>query len=152
MLSPEDHIVRSLQEELGNFDQVIDQTAVTRQTIVTKLSGLLHHLDSLPVDDDKRVSSVLAITNTTLKALDAQEASAVRRVNTKIKQQDQRRADNTAVQVTELLQRMSTGSGTGNEPLEINLDAESAALLEKFTLEGHAILETELRADPDDLS
>ncbi len=152
MLSPEDHLIRSLQEELGHFDQAVDQTTVARQTIVTKLSGLLHHIDNLPIDDDKRVSSVLAITNTTLKALDAQEASAVRRVNTKIKQQDQRRADNTAIQVTELLQRMSTGSGSTAEMPEINLDAESAALLEKFALEGHAILETELRADPEDLS
>lgn len=145
--------IRSLEDELGSFDQVVDQTTPLREEIVNVAMSQVRRIDPRAFDptDKDAVAATTSILKTALAAIDSRESSAVRRINTKIKQADQKRADATSDLVVDLYKRMSTGTTAApTGPLDLSTDLSE--IDKSFTLAGGEINETELREDRDDLS
>lgn len=146
-------VIRSLEEELHNFDQVTDTTAPLREEVVNIAMAQVRRIDPTTIDptDKDAVAATTAVIKTALAAIDSKESSAVRKINTKIKQADQKRADATSDLVVDLYKKMATGvTATPNGPIDLSADLSS--IDSAFTLEGGQISETELREDRDDLS
>lgn len=145
--------IRSLEDELGSFDQVVDQTAPLREEIVNVAMAQVRRIDPRAFDptDKDAVAATTGILKTALAAIDSRESSAVRRINTKIKQADQKRADATSDLVVDLYKRMSVGT-TAAPTGPMDLSTDLSEIDKSFTLAGGEINETELREDRDDLS
>lgn len=153
MSGVKDLIIRTLDEELADFDIVVDRTADHKRTLahVTMQAVSKVDLDALNVDDPKSVEAFAKLTNAALKAVDAQETTSMRRVNAKLKLAESRRSDDVSEAVTALLSKMDTGDFTDNE-VTTTLESDEQAVDARYTAEGMAeILEGELRADPKDL-
>lgn len=147
------YMIRTLEDELETFDKVADQATELRNEIINVSMTAVRKIDMdkvevLNPDDAQSVSKVLS---TALKAVSDQESTAVRRINAKIKQADQKRADGTSELVVDLYRKMASGQPMTNMPA-VNLDTDLSKIDKEFTLAGGDISETELRDNPKDYS
>jgi len=149
-LDTKELMIRSLSEEMSNFDTTVDTTGMIRNKVISKLDSFVDQITEMDTSDPDKTMTGLSIINTTLRALSDQEAAATRRITAKLRHQESKRADNTSEQVSLLLRNMSLGN-TGTLP-DIDLDGVSLNLERAFRETGDFIDETELRSDPNDLS
>lgn len=147
------YFIRSMESELQHFDQVVDQTTVKRDQLASQLFDLTQRvkLSDDDLKDPQAVSAAMSLMSSAMKVMNDQEQTAARRINMKIKQAEQNRADSTSEQVVELYKLMASGNLSQIETT-VDLSGVSLDLENAFTLEGGVILDTELRMDPKDLS
>ncbi len=147
-------VIKSLFEELYEFDITVDKTTKVRDTIINKLAKSVSSIEDISTTDPDASIAQLGVINTTLRALSDQEAAMTRRVTTKIRHQENQRADNTSEQVVKLIQTISNARSNGQDSVYPPIDVNTICLnLEQELLKvGDELLDTELRVDPDDLT
>lgn len=152
MSATKERLIKTLEEELSSFDETVDTTAPLRQEIVNIAMAQVRKINPDEVDptDPKQATATATVIGAALKALDSQEATAVRRVNAKIKHADQKRADATSDLVIDLYKKVASGKTDDLGPLDLSSDM--AAIDQDFLHTGASIPDTELRDDRDDLS
>ena len=152
--APVKRTIRSLEDELFAFDDNLSVTTDERAVLAAKLSSMASRvqLDDVDLKDPKAVQAATTVIGAALKALDAIEGSASRRVNVKLKQAENTRNDATSEQVVDLYRRMAGGTLIDTALPAIDLSSISTDLTADYISAGNLILDTELRVDPDDLS
>lgn len=152
MSATKERLIKTLEEELSSFDETVDTTVPLRQEIVNIAMAQVRKIKPDEVDptDPKQATATATVIGAALKALDSQEATAVRRINAKIKHADQKRADATSDLVIDLYKKVASGKTEDLGPLDLNNDM--AAIDQDFLHTGTPIPDTELRDDRDDLS
>lgn len=156
MSAVKEYLIRSLEQELENFDTVVDTTEARRADLTNRVTDLAKQALTLtPEDlrDPKVVTAAMSILSTSMKALNDQEATATRRINAKIKQADQQRADATSDLVVDMLRRM--GNGQLIEPpkdTELNYTTIEGTIDSIMLDNSMEVLDAELRENPNDLS
>lgn len=152
MSATQERMIRSLEDELGAFDDTVDSTIPLRQEVVDNAMALVRKIrpDEIDPSDPKQATATATVLSAAIKALDSQEATAIRRVNAKIKHADQKRADATSDLVIDLYKRVAAGKPDDLPPLD--LQSDFSVVDKEFLETGTPILDTELREDRDDLS
>lgn len=147
-------VIRSLSEELYEFDTTLSHTTTIRNTVIEKLERTLEAIDAVNLSDPDVATIQLGAINTTLKALSDQEASSTRRVTAKLRHQESIRDDKTSDKVVELMRAMARQrvSGDVDSFPAIDFDEVANAMCRSLEETGDLIKDTELRFDPDDLS
>ena len=141
----------TLVEDLVRLDRTFDDAQAKRNALVNKLSGIV---DQLTIDTAKpRETEVqIALINAYAGILGANEASASRRVSSKIKQLEANSSSKHSAVVAEFLSRLDVNNiqiGTTRSPQDVS---QVDACIEKtFSDRGLSpVMETELKTDPKD--
>lgn len=148
--------IRTLEEDLSDFDKVVVQTGSIKHEITNIAMSALRRVsvDDMDLTNPDSVGNFAKLASTALKAVDAQEVTSTRRVQSKVKLSEVRRSDNVAEVVTDILVKMNSGDYTPEPATPTpSLADESAAVDNKYLeLELPDIPDTVLRTNPDDLS
>ena len=150
-----DLIIRSLDEELVDFDDTVSRTSALKADVVSRTQQLFHRFnpDDVNLTEPSHVAAFAQAANTVLKAIDAQEITATRKVTAKLKLQESRRQDDVSAAVTNLYQLMKDGKYNPQETVSGTLEEDMSSLDSRYTAADIGeIPETELRRNPDNLS
>ena len=150
-----DLVIRSLEEEMHNFDIVVDTTGSVKDSIaeITTRAFVGVNLDDVRISDPKSVAAFATLANTALKAVESKENTAKNRVVAKLKLQESKRSDGAAEIVAQMYRQMQDGTYSPDAVTETPLTSDEAALAERFAHDKiEDIPDWELRTDPNDLS
>lgn len=146
--------IRSLDEEMANFDKVVDRTDVAKDNLVTMTSHVLGNinLNDVKLEDPKSIDSFTKLASVALKAVDSKEATAKGRIAAKLKLQESRRSDGASEIVAQLYKQMQDGTYTPSVE-GVTLETDGAEVDARFAHDNlPPIEEWETRMDPNDLS
>lgn len=143
----------TLEDDLIATDEVQTSAQSMRQILTTNLFAAASAAPIASNDSDEQVVRKLSITTSALKALNDMEASQHKRVNNKLRLKEQEADSNIGAMVTEALRRMHRGDVEFDSKTEAMTVAEEEAFFEKQAATfGQTVTDTEVRADPTDLS
>lgn len=140
--------VRSFEEELEHFDDVMNKTTEVRNVVISKLATAVDGIVSLDMSDSENVNNTLSVMNVTLKALADQEASATKRIGAKRAYENQRRGSAASAAIVDMFKSIAQDRAQ----LEtIDLTKEENILEAEFKEHDAPIMTTELSEDPQDV-
>lgn len=140
--------VRSFEEELEHFDDVMNKTTAVRNVVISKLATAVDGIVSLDMSDSENVNNTLSVMNVTLKALSDQEASATKRIGAKRAYENQRRGSAASAAIVDMFKSIAQD----RSQLEtLDLSKEENILEAEFKEHDAPIMTTELSEDPQDV-
>jgi hypothetical protein len=151
----EDLAPTTVKQDLVRLDGIFDATQASRKVLEAKLAEAINTM-KLSTDDPKVVSAQMALINTYLGLLNANESNATRRATSKLRHAEAETASKHSAAVAEMLSKLSVGniSLSALAPVEKVLSKEEMEqqFESAYETSGLApVLDTELRTDPNDL-
>ena len=142
----------SVTDDLAMLDVIFDNAKRQRSAVADKLKTII---DELKIDfkEARQTEVKLQLVSTYLALLAAEEASVVKRVNSKRKQVEADNAGKTSAVVAEILSRITAGAiKLGNSTEQPSIDRLDA-MVDRAYAESDLdpVMETELRTDPKDV-
>lgn len=146
--------LRSLDEDMAFFDQAAEHTDTRLARLSNKLDTAIDALTLNVADnaDPKLLQAQMAVVKTAAQLEMARLNAARARVDVKQKRQDGETQANANQAVAELLRDLARRGGARPATAPLDVAGAQDSVAQRFTSSGERILDTELRADPTDLT